>query len=173
MEQYKAIIEAMLFVSGTPVTIKKMKEVLEDTGDQDIRSAVDELMREYGERKGGVRLVEVAGGFQFRTDETLAPWLKKFAGVKPATLSQAAMETLAVVAYRQPIMKSEIDRIRGVDASTSLRSLLERNLIRIMGRKDVPGRPILYGTSRHFLEVFSLRDLTELPTLEELKELGE
>ena len=173
MEEYRAIIEAMIFVSGTPVTIKRMREVLEGVSDDTIRTAIDELKRGYEERKGGLRLVEVAGGFQFRTDETLAPWLKKFAGVKSLALSQAAMETLAVVAYRQPIMKSEIDRIRGVDVSTSLRGLLERNLIRIVGRKDVPGRPILYGTSTHFLEVFSLRDLTELPTLEELKELGE
>jgi segregation and condensation protein B len=101
----------------------------------------------------------------------MASWIKRSKGAKPALLSPAALETLALVAYRQPIVKMEIDAVRGVDAGGVLKGLLERNLIRIVGRKDVPGKPILYGTTKKFLEVFNLNNLTELPTLRELKEL--
>ena len=114
---------------------------------------------------------EIAGGYQFRTGETLTSWVLKLKGHKPMDLSPAAMETLAVIAYRQPVMKSEIERVRGVDVSGIMRGLLEKNLVRIMGRKNVPGRPIIYGTTRKFLETFGLKALSDLPTLREFKEL--
>lgn len=116
---------------------------------------------------------EVAGGFQFRTNPELAQWIKKLKNSKPHSLSPQAMETLAIVAYKQPIVKSEIESIRGVDVGGPLKSLLDKKLVRIVGRKDVPGKPIIYGTTRRFLEVFSLKDLLDLPNLRELKELNQ
>jgi segregation and condensation protein B len=130
-------------------------------------------MREYEERLGGLFIQEVAGGFQFRTRASLGSWIHKMRSGRPPMLTSAAMETLAVVAYRQPVVKAEIDKIRGVDVSGSLRGLLEKKLVRIMGRKDIPGKPIIYGTTKKFLEVFNLKDLSELPTLRELKDLHE
>ena len=170
MEEKVAIIEALIFASETPLTAERIAEILPDAERKEIVSLLEGLTREYGERRGGICLREVAGGFQFRTREDLAPWLRKLKAGRPAMLSPAAMETLAVVAYRQPLVKSEIDRIRGVDASGALKGLLEKKLVRIVGRKDVPGKPIIYGTTRKFLEIFNLKDLSELPTLRELKD---
>ena len=115
-------------------------------------------MADYDERQSGICVQEVAGGFQFRTRPAFSAWVKKLKGTKPASLSPAAMETLAIVAYRQPIVKTEIESIRGVDVSAPLKGLLEKKLIRIVGRKDVPGKPIIYGTTKKFLEVFNLRE---------------
>ncbi|MEA1936341.1 MAG: SMC-Scp complex subunit ScpB [Thermodesulfobacteriota bacterium] len=172
MKDIKIIIEALVFASENPLTIDRISEVLGGEIDKkEIGNILSDLMREYNERNGGFCLEEVAGGFQFRTRTDLGEWIKKLRGVKPTMLTQAAMETLAVVAYRQPVVKSEIDRIRGVDVSGSLRGLLEKKLAKMVGRKDVPGRPMLYGTTKKFLEVFNLKDLSELPTLRELKEL--
>ena len=173
MEERVAVIEALLFASETPLTAERMAEILSDTEKKEIVSFLEGLMREYEARGGGICLQEVAGGFQFRTRTDLAPWIRKLKAGRPAMLSPAAMETLAVVAYRQPLVKSEIDRIRGVDTSGALKGLLEKKIVRIVGRKDVPGKPIIYGTTRKFLEVFNLKDLSELPTLRELKDLQE
>lgn len=171
MNNLKATIEALVFASETPVTAGVIEKILEGVPRQDISSALNELMREYEERKSGIFLREVAGGYQFRTGESLAPWVLKLKGQKPMELTPAAMETLAVVAYRQPVMKAEIEKVRGVDVSGILRSLLEKNLVRIMGRKNVPGRPIIYGTTGKFLETFGLKALSDLPTLRDFKEL--
>ena len=171
MDNLKVIIEALVFVSDTPVTVAVIEGILGDVSKKEISSALDDLVREYEERDGGIFLKEIAGGYQFRTGEPLAPWVLKLKGQKPMDLSPAAMETLAVVAYRQPVMKSEIERVRGVDVSGILWGLLEKNLVRIMGRKNVPGRPIIYGTTRKFLEIFGLKALSDLPTLREFKEL--
>ncbi|MBW2558066.1 MAG: SMC-Scp complex subunit ScpB [Deltaproteobacteria bacterium] len=173
MDNLKAIIEALIFVSGTPITSSRMVGIMEDVKEKEISSAIDDLVREYEERNGGIFLREVAGGYQFRTGETVGSWVHKLKGQKPAALSPAAMETLAVVAYRQPVMRSEIEKVRGVDISGTLRGLLEKNLVRIVGRKDVPGRPMIYGTTRKFLETFGLKTLSDLPTLREFRELGE
>lgn len=173
MEDIKIIIEALIFTSENPLTTDRLVEVLGEEADKkEIKNVLIDLVEEYNERKGGFYLEEVAGGFQFRTSTGLGEWVTKLKGMKPATLTQAALETLAVVAYRQPVLKSEIDRIRGVDVSGSLRGLLDKKLVRMVGRKDVPGRPMLYGTTKKFLEIFNLKDLSELPTLRELKELG-
>lgn len=173
MEEKMAIIEAVLFASEVPLTVERMAEIIPDTEKREITTLLENLMREYGDRRGGFCLMEVAGGFQFRTRQDLAPWIRKLKAARPAMLSPAALETLAVVAYRQPLVKSEIDRIRGVDASGTLKGLLDKKLVRIVGRKDVPGKPIIYGTTKKFLEVFNLMDLSELPTLRELKDLQE
>jgi segregation and condensation protein B len=119
----------------------------------------------------GIRLVEVAGGYQLRTAKVNADWVKKFLGGRPARMGRATLETLAIVAYRQPITKAEIEAIRGVDVDGVITTLLERNLVRAVARKDVPGRPFLYGTTSEFLELFNLKDLAQLPTLKEMEEM--
>lgn len=173
MEEKVAIIEALIFAADEPLTAERVAEILPDTEKKEIASLLERLTREYEARGGGICLREVAGGFQFRTRTDLSLWIRKLKAGRPVLLSPAALETLAVVAYRQPLVKSEIDRIRGVDVSGALKGLLEKKLVRIVGRKDVPGKPIIYGTTRKFLEVFNLKDLSELPTLRELKDLQE
>lgn len=171
MEENKTIIEALIFSSDNPLSADRVAEIIPDVKKDEINRLIRELMREYEERRGGLYIQEVAGGFQFRSRENLGSWINRMKGGKSLMLSPAAMETLAVVAYRQPVVKAEIDRVRGVDVSGSLRGLLEKKYVRIMGRKDVPGKPIIYGTTKKFLEVFNLKDLSELPTLRELKDL--
>ncbi len=173
MEEIKAIVEALVFASDVPLSVDRIGELLPGSEKGEIRRLLEELAGEYGERQGGIDLQPVAGGYQFRTRADLGPWVKRLRAGKPAGLSPAAMETLAVVAYRQPVVKGDIDRFRGVDVSGSLRGLLDKKLVRIVGRKDVPGKPILYGTTKKFLEVFNLKDLAELPTLREFQELQE
>ena len=173
MENIKAIIEALVLVAEVPLALEKICAVLEEVEKAQVHNALDELIAEYEQRQSGICLQEVAGGYQFRTRVELANWVKKLRGSKPASLSPASLETLAIVAYRQPIVKAEIESIRGVDVSAPLRGLLDKKLVRIVGRKDVPGKPMIYGTTRKFLEVFNLKDLSELPTLRELKELNQ
>jgi segregation and condensation protein B len=173
MEENKAIIEALIFASEYPLSEDRIADILTDMQKDDIDRIIRGLIKEYEERSGGLYLQEVAGGFQFRTRENLGSWIQKMRRGRAPMLTPAAMETLAVVAYRQPVVKSEIDKIRGVDVSGSLRGLLEKKFVRIMGRKDVPGKPIIYGTTKKFLEIFNLKDLSELPTLRELKDLQE
>jgi segregation and condensation protein B len=173
MENIKAIIEALILAADAPLAVDKICTILDEADKTEVKNALDKLIEEYNERQGGIGLEEIAGGFQFRTRPELSSWVKKLKGIKPASLSPAAMETLAIIAYRQPIVKMEIESIRGVDVSAPLRGLLDKKLIRIVGRKDVPGKPIIYGTTKKFLEVFNLKDLSELPTLRELKELNQ
>jgi segregation and condensation protein B len=173
MENIKAVIEALVLASEAPLVLEKICLVLPEVEKTEIKEALEKLVTEYDERQAGICLQEVAGGFQFRTRPELSNWVKKLKSTKPASLSSAAMETLAIVAYRQPIVKAEIESIRGVDVGAPLKGLLEKKLVRIVGRKDVPGKPIIYGTTKRFLEVFNLKGLSELPTLRELKELHE
>jgi segregation and condensation protein B len=173
MEDLRAIIETLLFASDTPLGVDRIRDILGEAERTEIAQIIADLKREHDERKGGFQLYEVASGYQFRTRPDLALWIKKMRGLKPSMLSPAALETLAVIAYRQPVVKADIDRVRGVDVSGTLKGLLEKKLVRMLGRKDVPGKPIVYGTSKKFLEVFNLKDLSELPTLRELKELQE
>ena len=173
MENIKAVIEALIFASDAPLALEKIRIILSDIEKTEIKEAFEKLVLEYNERQGGIYLQEVAGGFQFRTRPELSPWVKKLKSTKPHSLSPQAMETLAIVAYKQPIVKSEIESIRGVDVGAPLKGLLDKKLIRIVGRKDVPGKPIIYGTTRKFLEVFNLKDLMDLPNLRELKELNQ
>jgi len=173
MENIQAIIEALVLVSDAPLALEKICAVLDEVEKDQVKDAIDNLIAEYEERQSGICLQEVAGGYQFRTRAELSNWVKKLKVSKPASLSPASLETLAIVAYRQPIVKAEIESIRGVDVSAPLKGLLDKKLVRIVGRKDVPGKPIIYGTTRKFLEVFNLKDLSELPTLRELKELNQ
>lgn len=169
--QLKAVLESLIFVSEGPLTLDRMKEVL-GTNKRDLQRLLSEMMEEYRKSERGFLLVEVAEGFQFRTRPEHADWIKKLKKVKSTALSQPALETLAIVAYRQPVVRMDIEKIRGVDSGGVLHTLLEKKLIKIIGKKDVPGKPLVYGTSRKFLEVFGLKDLSELPTLKDLEGLG-
>jgi segregation and condensation protein B len=173
MENISSIIEALLLASESPGTVEKICAVLDGVEKKEVEEAIAALMAGYDERASGISIQEIAGGYQLRTRPELASWIKKLKGSKPATLSPAALETLAIVAYRQPIVKADIESIRGVDVSAPLKGLLEKKLVRIVGRMDVPGKPIIYGTTKKFLEVFNLKELADLPTMRELKELTE
>jgi segregation and condensation protein B len=171
MEDLKNIIESLLFVAEEPLSIDRIKKLLTPVGTAEIRTALGSLTEEYETRAGGFYLREVAGGYQLRTRPVYNEWVKKLLQPKPPRLSKAALETLAIVAYKQPIMRSDVEHLRGVDCGGVLRVLLERNLIRVLGRKEIPGRPLIYGTTKRFLEVFDLKDLTDLPTPKEIEEL--
>jgi len=172
--ELEAILETLLFVSHEPVTLDRLTAVLGGVGKSEIRQALENLKSDYEKRERGLQISEVAGGFQLATRPEYAPWIKMLGKTKTsAKLSRSGLESLAIIAYKQPIVRAEIEAIRGVETSGVLRTLLERKLVRIVGRKDVPGRPIMYGTTRFFLQHFGLRDLAELPPLREFKELGE
>ncbi|MFN3740757.1 MAG: SMC-Scp complex subunit ScpB [Thermodesulfovibrionales bacterium] len=167
-KEKKDILELLIFSSGEPISISSMKEI---TGfpEEEIKILLDELIMEYDARNGGIVIKEIAGGYQMITNPQYAEWVKKVKKtVSQARLSMAALETLAIIAYKQPIIKAEIDEIRGVNSDGAIKTLLEKRLIRIVGKKEAPGRPFLYGTTKEFLEYFGLKDLTELPTLKDL-----
>lgn len=170
--QIKAILEALIFVSESPVSLDSIREVMGEISKKDLQRLLGEMSAEYETTPRGVSLVEVGGGYQFRTRAEYAEWVKKLKKIRPFSLSQPSLETLAIVAYRQPVLRTEIEKIRGVDTGGVLRTLLEKKLIKILGKKDVPGKPLVYGTSKHFLEIFGLKDLSSLPTLKDLAGLG-
>lgn len=171
MDNIKHIIESLLFVAEEPLTVDRLKKTLDNDDTEEIRTTLRTLGEEYDARNGGFYLRQVAGGYQLRTRPEYNQWVKKLLQPKPPRLSKAALETLAIVAYKQPIIRSNIEHIRGVDCGGLLRMLLERNMIRVLGRKEIPGRPLIYGTTKHFLEVFDLKDLKDLPTPKEIEEL--
>jgi len=170
--ELKGIIEALLFVAGEPLSIDRIKSILEDADKKSIQDMLWELQHEYDMRLSGLRIVEVAGGFQIASRPELAQWIKRLRKVKQSSrLSKPSLETLAIIAYKQPLVKAEIEDIRGVDSSGVIKGLLDKHMIKIVGRKDVAGRPILYATTREFLQYFGLRDISDLPTLKEFTEL--
>jgi len=171
-EDVKSILESLLLVADGPQSVQRFSEVLDGTNKNIIESTLRELQSEFETENRGIRLVEVAGGYQLRTPKANADWVKKFLGGRPARMGKATLETLAIIAYRQPITRAEIEAIRGVDVDGVIATLLERNLIRAMARKDVPGRPFLYGTTAEFLQLFNLQDLSQLPTLKEMEEIS-
>ncbi|MGK3995764.1 SMC-Scp complex subunit ScpB [Sorangium sp. So ce1024] len=166
----KGVLEALIFVAERPVPARELARSA-NAEHRVVRELLAELVAEYDGR--GFRLDEVAGGYVFRTSPAFAPFVREVTEQKPVKMSRAQTETLAIVAYRQPITRPEIDEIRGVDSGAALKSLLERDLVRILGKKDEPGRPMLYGTTAQFLEFFGLKALGELPTLREFTELTE
>jgi segregation and condensation protein B len=168
-DAFTSLIEALLFATDKPLTIARLRQLtrVADTGR--IQAALDRLIREHTER--GVVLSNISGGYSFRTASRFSPWVQQLIQGRPVRLSRAQLETLALVAYRQPITRPEIDQIRGVDSAATLKLLLDRSLIRILGKREEVGRPLLYGTTREFLDFFSLNDLRELPTLREYSEL--
>ncbi len=164
----KSILEAILFLAGEPVTISTFKDILK-LPEQDIKKLLEELITEYKERDRGMIIVEIANGYQMVTNPLYSEWVKKYKSKHISSkLSLPALETLAIVAYKQPIIRAEIDQIRGVNSDSAIKTLYEKRLIKILGRKEAPGRPFLYGTTREFLQYFGLKDLSELPTLKDI-----
>lgn len=170
-EAVKSILDSLLFVADGPLTVQRLTEVIETVEKRQIVEALEELRSELETNRRGIRLVEVAGGFQLRTAKENGDWIKRLLGGRPPRMSRATLETLAIVAYKQPITRAEIEAIRGVDVDGVLSTLMERRLVRAVARKDVPGRPFLYGTTPEFLELFNLKDLSHLPTLKEMQEM--
>lgn len=170
MPTHKQVLEALLFASDAPVGLATLVEILEGPSADEVANLLAELKHEYETTERGVALVEIAGGYQILSRKECAPWIDRMLRTRRKTrLSRAGLETLAIVAYKQPITKTEIDSIRGVDSSGSLHTLLERNLVLIRGRSKAVGRPLLYGTTPEFLSYMGVNDVDDLP---ELKELG-
>jgi len=172
MDDIKNIIESLLFVADEPLTIDRLKKIISGAESRELREALEELAADYETRQGGFFLKEVAGGYQIRTRPEYMEWIKRLLQPKPLRLSKAALETLAIIAYKQPVIRSDVEHIRGVDCGGILRVLLERKFIRVLGRKEIPGRPLIYATTKRFLEVFDLKNLKDLPTPKEIEEFG-
>jgi len=170
--EIQAILEALLFVSGDPLSFDRMHQVVGGERER-LMFVLLEMKKGWDRADRGLSIIEVAGGYQMVTRPEVSPWVKELEKVKITTrLTRPGLETLAVIAYRQPATRAEIESIRGVDAAGVLRTLIERKLVKIVGRKEVPGRPMMYGTTRQFLEYFGLSDLTGLPTLKEMADLA-
>ena len=162
-----SLVEALLFASDAPVEAERIREVLDLETVDEARDLVARLAEQYADRGSAIQVVEVGGGCRMVTRPEVAPWLVRLARSRTRSrLSRPALETLAIVAYRQPVSRPDIDAIRGVNPEAVLENLMDRRMIRIAGRKDAPGRPFLYETTREFLVAFGLRDLTELPQVE-------
>jgi segregation and condensation protein B len=172
-DRLQAIVESLLFAAAAPVPLARLVQALDGHDRREVAAAVRRLGETYEREGRGLRVVEVAGGYQIRTVPEHGPWVRRLLGGKPPRLSRPMLETLAIIAYRQPCTRPEIEAIRGVDVDAVVTTLLERRMIRIMGRKEAPGRPILYGTTPDFLEVFGLPDLEALPPLRDLGELAD
>lgn len=169
----KALVEGLLFIADGPLSIERLLSLLSEFEKSEIQSALDELRRECSQNGRGLLLAEVAGGYQFRTRPEHAAVMRRMHRSRSTKFSQSALESLAIVAYRQPVTRAEVEYLRGVDCGGVIKTLLEKKLIRILGKKDVPGRPLVYGTTRDFLETFNLKNLTSLPTLRELQDLAD
>lgn len=164
----RGIIEALVFASSEPVRLREIAGIL-GINEHTVRDLLNDLMNEYREKQRGIQITQVAGGYQFVTNPEYADFIKKMKKIPRYTpLSQAALETLAIIAYKQPVTRAEIEALRGVSVDSSINTLLERGLIEEKGRKDGPGRPILYATTGNFLKYFGLNDLSELPAIEDL-----
>ena len=165
--QAKRIIEALLFVFSEPVALKRLSDVIQVLGTNEIRVMIEQLNGEYQATGRAFHIQEVAGGYQLVTDNQLAPWIRRaLQNPKADSVSKGALETLAIIAYRQPLTRAEIEAIRGVDITASLDTLVERHFVKMVGRKETPGRPFLYGTTSEFLRHFGLRSLEALPPLQ-------
>ena len=172
--ELKPVIEALLFVADEPLQFKQICKVLGHVSEDDVRAALDELLAEYDERESGLEIREIAGGWRISTRPQHHEFIRKYLKSRPsARLSFPALETLAVIAYKQPITVPEILEIRGVTSSSAIKTLLEKRLIVTKGRKETVGRPMLYGTSKEFLIQFGLKDLSELPSMEDFEDLAQ
>lgn len=175
--ELKTILESLIFAAGRVLGTSEILEILSSGPEgmvpsrKDLESALEELQKEWADRGRGISLLRVAEGYEFRTTPEVSPWIQLLNQPKPHRLSTPAIETLSLIAYRQPTTRADIESIRGVDTGGVLRSLLERRLIRIVGRKEDAGRALLYATSQEFLELFGLQNLDDLPPLKELEEM--
>lgn len=172
-EEAKSVIEAILFMAGEPVSLDTIRKITE-IDKYNTERLTRELISDYSVRNTGLFIVEVAEGYQMVTNPACAPWVKKLLSTSvPKKLSQSSLETMAIIAYKQPIIKAEIEAIRGVNSDGVVKTLLDKRLVKILGRKEVPGRPLMYGTTKEFLQYFGLKDLSELPTLKEFQEVDD
>ncbi|OGQ26407.1 MAG: SMC-Scp complex subunit ScpB [Deltaproteobacteria bacterium RIFCSPLOWO2_02_FULL_50_16] len=185
MEYLKSLIEALIYISESPLSFMHISNLLiseeghalwrtegrECPTNEEIKEALQSLEGDYSNNKRGLCLSEVSGGYQFRTQKQFSSWIQLLNKPLPSRLSTPALETLSIIAYKQPMTRPEIEDIRGVDSGWVLRSLLERRLIRILGKKEEPGNPLIYGTSREFLEIFGLKNLSDLPPLKDFENL--
>jgi segregation and condensation protein B len=169
--ELKPLVESLVFAAEAPLRAERIAELL-DTERGRVLQALRELQEEFHSAGRGFVLEEVAGGYQFRTRPEYAEWVRRLGRSRPFRFSRAALETLAIIAYRQPVTRAEIEYLRGVDSGGVLKTLLEKHLVRILGKRDIAGRPMIYGTTREFLELFGLRDLAALPTLKEFSEIA-
>ncbi len=167
--EIKPILEGLFFVSDSPIRLETLVEILPESNKEAIVEGIRQIQAEYEDPSKGIELTEIAGGYQFRTKPDWAGWVGRLKKVRAIKLSQAALETLAIVAYRQPVIRPAVEEIRGVDSGSVLHTLMEKGLIKMMGRKDLPGRPIVYGTTKAFLELFGLNTLSDLPALKEIE----
>jgi segregation and condensation protein B len=169
--EMQGAVEAILLAAEAPVSENQLNSWLALPGLGAVRNSLDAIRSRLDQQQGGFRLVHVAQGWQLRTDPQYAAWVSHMRGGRPFRLSRASLETISIIAYRQPVTRSEIEALRGVDSGGVLRMLCERRLCSVLGRKDEPGRPLIYGTTMEFLTLFGLRDLSDLPTLRDLREL--
>ncbi len=170
----KSAIEALVFASDKPITLEQIKKVLGNLDSVSINKIIEELKTDYQTQNRGMRIIEIAGGFQMITSTNFTSFLKKlFKSRYSEKLSKPALESLAIIAYKQPLTKSEIESLRNVNVDGVMKSLVDKNLIRICGRKKVPGRPFVFGTTREFLEHFGLKSLADLPKIEDFTEMAQ
>jgi len=169
--ELRIIIEGIIFASSEPVSEGRIADIVSIAEKAEVRSALIDLVEHFRSSGHGFELVEVAGGYQFQTRSELAPWVRRLRPKRQWRLSRPALETLAIIAYRQPVTRLEMESIRGVDCGGVVHTLMAYQLIRMLGRKDAPGRPILYGTTKKFLETFNLKNLSALPSLREIDEI--
>lgn len=170
-DSLKPVIESLIFASEGAITIQSICNIIEGVDRQAVRSALNELIEDYKARAGGLLIEEVAGGYQMRTNPEFSPWIRRLFKVGMQKLSRAAMESLAIIAYKQPLTRGELEAVRGVDSGAVLATLMDKRLIKIVGRKEAPGRPVVYGTTKEFLETFDLKDLSCLPSLKDIQTL--
>lgn len=172
MKNQDQIIEALIFASDVPLPSRKIKEIVSEIGEREIKKSIVRINEKYQETKSPLEIIEVAGGYQIVTLPYYSEWIRKlYISRTKNRLTQKALETLAIIAYKQPVTKTEVESIRGVNVDTVIRTLIERKLITVTGREKAPGTPLLYGTTRYFLEYFGLKDISDLPKLREIDEL--
>lgn len=169
----RPIVEALLHVSTEPLSLARLCDVLDGADPAQVSACLDALGEAYRSNHHGLAIVQVAGGYEMTTTPEAAPWIRKLSAIKSAPrLSKPSLETLAIIAYKQPLTRPEIEAIRGVDAAGVVKTLMDRRLIKIVGRKDLPGRPMMFGTTKEFLTAFGLNDLADLPTLRDFAEIA-
>jgi segregation and condensation protein B len=166
----KRVIEALLFVSEKPLTIDDLRQALDGIEENTVKEAIEELKDHYTKSERSFNIAELAGGYQIVTNPEFSPWISKLFKRDETKLSGPSLETLAIIAYKQPLTRNEVERIRGVNVDGVLKTLLDKNLIKVRGRKDAPGRPIAYGTTEEFLKLFGLKGLEQLPKLRDFSE---
>lgn len=170
--EQRRIVEALILASPEPIPLARLAQIVPELESGGAKDLINELNTEYAEQDRSFEIWEVAGGYQIRTRAEFSGYLQQLRRERPLRLSQASLETLAIIAYKQPVTRAEVEDVRGVDSGAVVKTLLDRRLVRITGHREVPGRPLLYGTSKRFLEIFGLESIRQLPSLRELEELA-